>query len=81
MGMRQLTLHEQYRRAELSLHTLLLGDSERSRGRLKGDGPRRQALRDMREMRSAFDEAIRTESTLDEELRQAAAALSERERR
>ena len=52
--MRQLTLHEQYRRAEQSLHALLLGDSMRSRGRLKGEGPRQQASRDLREMRSAL---------------------------
>ena len=65
--MRQLTLKEQYRRAEQSLYALLVGDSTRSRGRLKGEGPRLQAARDLREMRSAFEEALDVESMLDEE--------------
>ena len=71
--MRQLTLQEQYRRAEQSLHALLLGDSARSRGRLKGEGPRQQASRDLREMRSAFDEALHAD-ILDEDQQQAGAA-------
>ena len=75
--MRQLTLEEQYRRAEQSLHALLLGDSTRSRGRLKGEGPRQQASRDLREMRSAFEAALHAESTLDEDLQQAGAALGQ----
>ena len=74
--MRQLTPHEQYRRADQSLHALLLGDSKRSRGRLKGEGPRQQASRDLREMRSAF-EALHAESILDDDLQQAGAALSQ----
>ena len=77
--MRQLTLHEQYRRAEQSLHALLLGDAKRSRGRLKGEAPRKQASRDLREMRSAFEEALHAESILDEDLQQAVAALSQGE--
>ena len=75
--MRQLTLQEQYRRAEQSLRALLLGDSTRSRGRLKGEGPRQQASRDLREMRSAFEDALQAESTLDEDLQQAGAALGQ----
>jgi len=66
--MRQLTLQEQYRRAEQSLHALLLGDSTRSRRRLKGEGPRQQASRDLRAMRRAFEEALQAERPLDEDL-------------
>ena len=81
--MRQLTLQEQYRRAEQSLHALLFGDSTRSRGRLrrgshgrlKGEAARQQAVRDLREMRSAFEEAFHAESMLDEDLQQAVTAF------
>lgn len=77
--MRQLTLQEQYRRGEQSLHALLFGGSTRSRGRLKG-GARQQAVRDLREMRSAFDESLRSESVLDEDLQQAVGALGQRQK-
>ena len=76
--MRQLTLEEQYRRAEQSLHALLFGDSRRSRGRLKG-APRLQAVRDLREMRSAFEEALPAESTQDVDLQQPVSALGRSE--
>ncbi len=76
--MRQLTLEEQYRRAEQSLHALLFGDSRRSRGRLKGNGPRQQAARDLREMRSAFEEALPA-TMQDEDLEQAVSALGRSE--
>ena len=84
-SMRQLTIHEQYRRGEQSLHALLFGDSTRSRrrlkgGRLKGDWARQQAVRDLREMRSAFERALRDDSVLDEDLHEAVAALGQRER-
>ena len=65
--MRQLTLQEQYRRAEQSLHALLFGESTRSRGGLKREGARHQAVRDLREMRSAFEEALEAERILDED--------------
>ena len=82
--MRQLSPQEQFRRAEQSLYVLLFGDSTRSRrhkvGRLKGEGARQQAVRDMREMRIAFEEVIGAESGLDEDLQQAVAALGQREK-
>ncbi len=77
--MRQLTLQEQYRRAEQSLHALLFGESTHSRGGLKREGARHQAERDLREMRSAFEEALDAESMLDEE-QQVVAALGQSER-
>jgi hypothetical protein len=73
--MRHLTLLEQYRRAELSLHALLFGTSDRARGRLKGEGPRRQAASDLRQMRSAFEEAVDAMGEPEVELRERAAAV------
>ena len=57
--MRRLTeLREAYRRADLSLRTLLFGDSEHVGGRLKGEESRQQANAELRRMRRAFDETV-----------------------
>jgi hypothetical protein len=49
---------EAYRRAETRLRELLFGDSVYSGGQLRGEEHRQEASRQIRRMRTAFEEAV-----------------------
>jgi hypothetical protein len=78
---RLAAMRETYRTAEFRLRQLLFGDSIGSAGRLRGEEPRRQAVNELRRMRTAFDDAAgEAESShgkaVDEDLHDAAAAAA-----
>jgi hypothetical protein len=56
--MRLGRIQEAYRRAELRLRALLFGDELHYAGRLRGEEPRQDAVRELRRMRVAFEEAV-----------------------
>jgi excisionase family DNA binding protein len=93
MGL-QSDLPERYRRADLRLRQLLLGDGSETPGVVKGDEARQRVTAELRHMRDAFAESIEREedessaaraeervAELEEELRQIAAAHARREPR
>ena len=56
--MRLTAIKEAYRRAEMRLRAVLFGDELHYGGRLRGEEPRQDAVRELRRMRSAFEEAV-----------------------
>lgn len=92
MGL-QSDLPERYRRADLRLRQLLLGDSSETPGVVKGDEARQRVSAELRHMRDAFAESIEHDdepraeraegrvAELEEELRRIAAARARPEPR